>query len=286
MSDQISRLDDTKNKISVVLSTLNEGEKGTFQITKWPDEENRSSKDCDALAQDNQGRNLAIEHTRIETFENQAQDSRRFVETFEPIIPEIENKLKCKICITLPTFALSIGQNWKGIARTLQTYLIEKGETLPWGDSRHENIPGIPFRFAVDRNQARSGLARWAPQVDRVDELSKLIKNAFERKKKQLAQYKQQGFRTMLILDSEDIALIGHIEAYKAFLIASDFTVVEPFDCIWFLRMYGPDTLYSLCFHGPTALMERVNPENFGIVPEKLQYWRRVIECDLAIAQD
>lgn len=280
MNVQSSRLDETKSKITNVLKTLNKSEMGTYEITNWPDEENRSTRDCDAIAKDKEGRALAIEHTRIETFENQALDSRRFVETFEPIIPEIENHFKCKICITLPTFALSPGQNWKGIARILQSYLIENLEAVPWGISRHENIHGIPFHFEVDRNEDRSGLVRWAPRVNRVEELAKRIKSTLEKKKGQLARYKQQGFRTMLILESEDIALVGHIEVYKAFLLASEFTHVEPFDCVWFIRIWESEFLYNLCIHGPKALMEQVNPPNFGIVPDKIENWRRLIESE------
>lgn len=281
MPSSSSRTDITKLKIHLAVEALNQAESRSFKITAWPDETNRSSTDCDALATSTDGTRLAIEHTRIETFKNQAEDSQKLINYLEPIIPMIEQQLNCKIALAVPTFALPAGCNWTEIANAMLNYLLDTNMQLPWGESTHENIPGIPFKFCVDRNDARSGPARWAPPGDRVEGLREMIERALKKKVRQLSQYRQDGFKTMLILDSEDTGLVNQIHAYKAFLLASNFSTVEPYDYIWFFRLLNNEALYCLCFQGPEEVMKSANPSNFGIVPSKNEYWRKTIETEI-----
>lgn len=61
------------------IKQYNSCQNGQFTITRWPDKEERNQRACDAYAEALTARPLAIEHTNIETFRQQKQDSARFL---------------------------------------------------------------------------------------------------------------------------------------------------------------------------------------------------------------
>ncbi len=52
-----------------------------FCVIKWPDQQNRATKDIDALCEDDTGNKLAIEHTLIQPFVGERVDRARFLKT-------------------------------------------------------------------------------------------------------------------------------------------------------------------------------------------------------------
>lgn len=62
-----------------------------FTITHWPDKETSGERACDAYAEALAARPLAIEHTNIETFRQQKQDSARFLKVCGVLEPELSN---------------------------------------------------------------------------------------------------------------------------------------------------------------------------------------------------
>jgi len=62
------------------------------QVDKWPDEDNRNSPDIDAIAGQ-----VAIEHTRLDTIDEQSRDG----EWFKQVVAELEDELKDEFDFTL-----------------------------------------------------------------------------------------------------------------------------------------------------------------------------------------
>ena len=52
----------------------------SYRVTAWPDSDS-SQKNVDALCTDDSGRELALEHTLIEPFQNEKSDAARFLQT-------------------------------------------------------------------------------------------------------------------------------------------------------------------------------------------------------------
>ena len=77
-----------------------------LQVERWPDEENRQSKDIDAIAGP-----FAIEHTSIDSVTNQRRDAdwfSRFVNGLEQVIDDC---VDCGFTIALEYDAIKKGQN-------------------------------------------------------------------------------------------------------------------------------------------------------------------------------
>ncbi len=68
-----------KELIKRFVARYNETQGGHYAITRYPDEENRQTRDIDAFAEEQRKPALAVEHTRVQTFANEKLDSSRFM---------------------------------------------------------------------------------------------------------------------------------------------------------------------------------------------------------------
>ncbi|MBW2037473.1 MAG: hypothetical protein JRI41_08360 [Deltaproteobacteria bacterium] len=101
------------------------------------------------------------------------------------------------------------------------------------------------------------------------------MKKALETKKGKLQSYGETA-TSVLILESDDIALTNHVRLYTAFLRAEKEVSVS-IDQIWLAQSGGfndeePQCNF-LCFRGPSDLMRAANPGNFMIHPDFEDYW-------------
>ena len=64
------------------LSASNQAYGTSFTVVSRPEEEERRLPSVEAIARDNEGNTLAIEHTLIEPFEGKCQDDDRFMKVF------------------------------------------------------------------------------------------------------------------------------------------------------------------------------------------------------------
>ncbi len=91
-----------------------------FTITRWPDKEERNQRACDAYAEALAVRPLAIEHTNIETFRQQKQDSARFLKVCGVLETELSAAFPYVVSLIIPTFGIQTGTDWNGIRDTLR----------------------------------------------------------------------------------------------------------------------------------------------------------------------
>ncbi len=93
-----------------------------FTITRWPDKEKLKpgERACDAYAEALEVRALAIEHTKIETFRNQKQDSARFMKVIGVLEQELKDSFPYDLRLTTPTFGIQTGIAWSAITDTLR----------------------------------------------------------------------------------------------------------------------------------------------------------------------
>lgn len=71
---------DQTRVIESMLNAYNAALGSSYSVTRWPDNENRSSADIDAFAESPGLQPLAIEHTKIQSLPNQYRDSSWFAE--------------------------------------------------------------------------------------------------------------------------------------------------------------------------------------------------------------
>jgi acyl carrier protein len=258
------------------VAKYNDCQEHSYQITRWPDKEERNTRACDAYAEAAGAGPLAIEHTNIETFYNQKLDSARFVKILGELEAELKTAFASNVLLTVPTFAIQPGTNWQNIKAALREWLLKNVPTLPVGRTDH-NIAGVPFRVSINKDdELRSwfGVARWEPPgLDR-NELVESIAAALADKNNQLQRYRTAGAETILILESQDIALVSPASLYKAFLRASERVTTPNIDQVWIAETYDPENCCQLeCYLASEAIMDRANPENFMFGPRYAEYW-------------
>ena len=264
------------------IARYNECQGHTYQITSWPDKDERNARACDAFAEARGVRPLAIEHTNIETFNNQKLDSARFVKILGELETELKTAFASHVLLTVPTFAIETGTNWQSIKATLREWLLANVPTLPAGRTDH-NIVGVPFRVSINKQElSRSwfGVARWVPPgIEGDDQLVDSIVAALTDKNNQLQRYKDTGTETILILESQDIALVSPASLYKAFLRARERIATPNINQVWIANTYDPEDYCRLeCFHALEEIMDRANPKNLMLGPRYAEYWAEAMK--------
>jgi hypothetical protein len=95
---------------------------------------------------------------------------------------------------------------------------------------------------------------------------------SLDHKYERLGEYRAQGAIGILVIESEDIALVSEQSLFKAFLRAMRDRPRPNLDQVWLASTFGDDcSVY--CFSGPVELMQGVSPENLRSGPEFTREW-------------
>ncbi|MFZ5447571.1 MAG: hypothetical protein ACOZFS_02915 [Thermodesulfobacteriota bacterium] len=179
-------------------------------VDKWPERENRKSPDIEAIAGQ-----FAIEHTSIDTLPNQRGKSHWFMRAAGELEKELP-KLPYRLNITLEYDAITKGQDWGAIRETLKTWVIENCPQLPDGRYTLENLPGIPFQLRVKKQTDRPPRIIFGRIAPEDKSLPGRISQQLDSKIKKLEPYQEGGFITVLLIESEDIALMNEVKMLDA----------------------------------------------------------------------
>lgn len=173
----------------------------------------------------------AIEHTQIESFPNQIEQGREFVE----FIPDVENELVGQLpspgtyILTLPTSVRVKAKHVATVKAALVKWIIEKAaefhEHASERRSRNHSLrrnsewvkeqpDGVPFEVYLKRephwfSDSQLKISRFAPKA--LDTLRpERMTMALNKKCPKLTKCKSEGARTVLILEDGDISLSNH----------------------------------------------------------------------------
>lgn len=219
--------------------------KGTsYRMRRWPDEENRESEDIDAIAEASGLPDLAIEHTEIHAWSNRKALDHRFDQVITPQEAHFPAGKWPSSILIVDKDAIQPGVNWNEVAENLRKWLCNNLSKLPQGRSTYV-APGVPFAFTIDREDGMRGLtvARWAPPRGEI-QLKQDIYRAFDRKKRKLCEYKQRGARTILLLESQDIALTSPPSIKNALSELLNECELEGIDEVWLGRVIEGEASY------------------------------------------
>ena len=181
----------------------NHGHPG-LQVDRRPDEENRESPDIDAIAGA-----FAIEHTSIDTLQNQRRDADWFMRAVGGLEEELPTGPQFRLNVTIEYDAVAKGQNWDAVRTSLKTWITNEAPAFPDGPQILDNLPGVPFRLHITKSSERHPgvfFARWKPDDD---SLADRIRDTFNRKAAKLARYHAEGKTTILLVENDDIALMN-----------------------------------------------------------------------------
>ena len=267
------------------IAQYNSCQDAQFTITGWPDKAERNQRACDAYAEALGVHPLAIEHTNVETFQRQKQDSARFSEVCGVLETELKTHFPYNVTLIIPTFAIQKGTDWNGIRDALREWLLTQISTLPVGRTDHQ-VEGVPFRITIwkeDRHGRGFGVARTVPPTL---EATEIVTAALNNKDDQLQRYRANGDETILILETDDVALMNHVQLYKAFLQASKYVPTPNIDQVWMAQTTNSEDYCSfICFDGPEAIMEKVNMAQWMLGERYASYWWEEIERENMAAE-
>lgn len=204
-----------------------------LRIDSIPDEENRSTSDIDAIA----GK-YAIEHTSIDAIQNQRKNSSHYLQVVGLLEDDLNRIIDYRIGITIPYSGIKIGQDWNQIKENLKVWILESANSLPDGNLTLHDIPGIPFSIHIDKSHTRSPGVFFSRFSQTDDTLTSRICKQLTRKAKKLQPYQDQGFTTILLIESNDPALMN--KGIMLYSIKKAFNNRPPanVDLIWYAETY------------------------------------------------
>jgi len=180
--------------------------------------------DIDALAQP-----FAIEHTSVDALPRQRQVRAQFAELSEGFgeVPFDSGRLRLTIDYTDFT-SVDHGELLVNLKRWLQ----RDAPHLPEGASKGQRLGAFPVRWWAFHFSDRPAGAALGLGVDSDSTSSTHIKTLLGRKANKLRSYKRESPVTVLIVESEDLALMDAGTFLR--ICAAESLKLEPVDELWF----------------------------------------------------
>lgn len=142
----------------------NRGHPG-LKVERWPEDQNRRSKDIDAIAGP-----FAIEHTSIDSVANQRRDDDWYLQVVGGLSDELSDHVDYHFGIVLQYNAIEKGQNWAALRADLRGWVLEYASRLSYGSYELDlpTNPSLQVRVFKSR-QGRCGVhfSRFEPPSER-----------------------------------------------------------------------------------------------------------------------
>jgi hypothetical protein len=235
--------------IRTFVAYLAETEHPGLEVERWPDRDRSTdpSEAIDAIAGP-----YAIEHTTVHALDDSRKRSAWFVEAVADLENELRGALPCRLSIRIPYRAIDKGQDWNAIKRAFCSWIMNDAAQLPAG-FRSLTIPGVPFAFDIEKSDKYPGIifSRVVKETD--DVLIGTIGEKVTEKARKLAPYQSRGLTTLLLLETDDLAMMNHIRTAEALETKFEGGSVPGIDRIWYA-----DTTLGLTeahFYDLTALV-------------------------------
>jgi hypothetical protein len=226
--------------VALFLERFNELTGSTFQVKEWPDDNERTKPAVEAIAVDELGTTLAIEHTLLQPFDGEREDTTRFLLAVGTL--EKDESLRLPgYCVYISFYVGSIpkGVKWSAINPAIREWLREHIAAFPTGHSK-QVIPNLPFelRVGVTKTAIRDGYERiFFMRYEPPESLNVVMQTAMRRKLPKLVG--TDADRRILLLEQNDIAH-GHGATHEAIKTAGkDFPELASVNEIWVVDTVG-----------------------------------------------
>jgi len=165
---------------------------------------------------------FALEHTRIESFAKQILHGKQFTRLLEPLETDLAGRLPGVFFLTVDAGAATVPvAQHAEIRNALSTWIVENGGTLDAEEDTGSDgnceltarPPSVPFEVTLCRDASDGSeliiQQRTPPDLDALR--PNRIREALNRKCPKLWQEKASGRISVLILESDDIALANRV---------------------------------------------------------------------------
>ena len=183
-------------------------------VDSWPDVENRDSPDIDAVAGP-----LAIEHTSVDTVADQRRDSAWFSQVVRSVERGPASRIPFRLELTFPYEGVARGQDWVAMQMALEAWILAEGSRLPDG-LRSVELDAVPFAFDAHKASDRHAGLFFLRHSPDDSSLADRLRQHVVRKAAKLTRYTDRGKRGVLLLESNDIALMNEARLVHALKVA------------------------------------------------------------------
>jgi hypothetical protein len=213
-----------------------------FVVKEWVDDTERNKPAIEAIAvNDSTGKSLAIEHTLLQPFEGEKEDSHRFLTVIGDLEKDDSIKLpKYMIGISLQVGAIPKGVDWNNVNKSFGKWIGENVAGFPDGQSkstfRHDDLDielGIS-KMTLERDENGKVLfSRAVPP----NSLPDVMRTAFKRKLPKLVG--TLADKRILLLEQNSL-LQGSNEIHEVVgKIAAEYPDLKKVDEIWLVGTVG-----------------------------------------------
>ena len=204
-----------------------------LRVERWPEDDNQVPRDMriDAIAGP-----FAIEHTSIDTVPEQRAHSARFDRVLGNQEERLRGKLTFRLTVAPENSAIAPGQDWDAMQAAFDRWVLHEAAKLPDGWTSVDNVPGIPFTFRARKESDRpAGVfpARMAPPEDCT--LPDRIREQLGRKASKLAPYSKMDKIRVLLIESNDMALMNAGIMLEAIQKAYSHKLPGGVDQVWYI---------------------------------------------------
>jgi hypothetical protein len=205
--------------IEVVRVYLEQCTKARISRTRSPDREIRTTKACDAIFEDG-GIRYAVEHTSLDSYLHQRLDTAQSRHVLVSLEQHLKGKLPDHVDVDIPVHAVPAGLDWGLLSQLIESWILANLGSFPYDRRIEASVPGVPFALGVRRERAAGPGSLFGMRVAPVDLREQRVQVLAERiqaKSEVLSRYRTQGCRTVLIIESDDVALTNRAEICEDF---------------------------------------------------------------------
>jgi hypothetical protein len=241
-----------KSVINAFINHLAANGHDGLTVDTWPDEEERNASAIDAMAG-----SFAIEHTSIDTLDGQREADVPFKQSIGCLDKQLQ--VPFYLGIFVKWGAITKGQNYSATCEAVKRWILEDSPQLPCGQHNVEDVSGVPFALIVWKREDMEHGVFVGLSAPLDETFGERLKKGIERKAKKLTTW--SNHTRVLLIESDDIALMNHVVFWKALKQAYPDCLPRGVDQIWYADTSGKWR------SSPPRFMKMTN--DFGVLSER-----------------
>jgi hypothetical protein len=203
---------------------LTRAEHRPVSISETPDCANQGRSGCDALI-DRGGVVCAAEHTSLNSFHGQRHDDAAFGQVIRPLEEAIRARRPgWEVIVGVPVRALPTERTWREALPALREVFLSEIESLVDGERRMVTVGNPPFETVLTCRRTPGATTCFVMRLvpdDLARQLADRMADRLRAKRQQLHPYFDRGMATILLIESDDVALTNRHNLAEAFAIAA-----------------------------------------------------------------
>jgi hypothetical protein len=239
--------------VELLIEHLNSRRGTDYKVTSRPDQKDGTNKAVEAIATAGDGTSIAIEHTLIEPFFGDKDDTQPLLKVFARVETDPECCLReYYIEVYVPVGAIRKG-NWAQLADEFKVWLRSTKEVLPEGESYHAfsklqpdlkisisktHLPGVPGKVTVGRS-------------DMPEDFPKVIRTALAKKLSKLST--AVASKRVLLLEKDSPTYSYRKIANEIEQACGEFPEMKQINEIWLVDTVAWETEGQIAFDAHLA---------------------------------